>query len=45
VGRPGEQEAAFKAAGVQSFIYEGRDALATLSRAYDMLGVEIGRMR
>jgi len=42
VGRPGEQEAAFKAAGVQSFIYEGRDALATLSRAYDMLGVEIG---
>jgi methylmalonyl-CoA mutase len=45
VGRPGEQEAAFKAAGVQSFIYEGCDALATLSRAYDMLGVEIGRMR
>jgi methylmalonyl-CoA mutase len=41
-GRPGEQEAAFKAAGVQSFIYEGCDALATLSRAYDMLGVEFG---
>jgi methylmalonyl-CoA mutase len=41
-GRPGEQEAALKAAGVQSFIYEGCDALATLSSAYDMLGVEIG---
>ena len=29
-GRPGEREAALKAAGVQSFIYEGCDALATL---------------
>jgi methylmalonyl-CoA mutase len=41
-GRPGEQEAALKAAGVQSFVYEGCDALATLKSAYDMLGVEIG---
>ena len=41
-GRPGEQEATFKAAGVQSFVYEGCDVLATLKSAYDMLGVEIG---
>ncbi len=41
-GRPGEQEAALKAAGVQSFVYEGCDVLATLKSAYDMLGVEIG---
>jgi methylmalonyl-CoA mutase len=41
-GRPREQEAALKAAGVQSFIYEGCDALATLASAYDMLGVQIG---
>ena len=41
-GRPREQEAALKAAGVQSFIYEGCDALATLRAAYDILGIEIG---
>jgi methylmalonyl-CoA mutase len=41
-GRPREQEAALKAAGVQSFIYEGCDALAPLRNAYDILGVEIG---
>ncbi len=41
-GRPGELEAALKAAGVQSFVYEGCDAVATLKSAYDMLGVEIG---
>jgi methylmalonyl-CoA mutase len=40
-GRPGEQEAALKAAGVQSFIYEGCDTLATLRGAYDILGIEI----
>jgi methylmalonyl-CoA mutase len=40
-GRPREQEAALKAAGVQSFIYEGCDALATLRSAYDILSVEI----
>ena len=41
-GRPGEREAALKAAGVHSFIYEGCDALATLKGAYDILGIEIG---
>ena len=37
-GRPGEREAALRAAGVQSFNYEGCDALATLNGAYDILG-------
>jgi methylmalonyl-CoA mutase len=41
-GRPREQEAALKSAGVRSFIYEACDALATLTSVYDMLGVEIG---
>jgi methylmalonyl-CoA mutase len=41
-GRPGEREAALKAAGVQSFIYEGCDALATLQGAYDILGITRG---
>jgi methylmalonyl-CoA mutase len=41
-GRPGDREAAFRAAGVQSFIYEGCDVLATLTAAYAMLGVKIG---
>ncbi|MGA3309084.1 MAG: methylmalonyl-CoA mutase family protein [Xanthobacteraceae bacterium] len=41
-GRPGEREAALRAAGVQSFIYEGCDALATLESAYDILGIETG---
>ena len=41
-GRPGEREAALRAAGVQSFIHEGCDALATLKSAYDILGIEIG---
>jgi methylmalonyl-CoA mutase len=36
-GRPGEREGALRAAGVQSFVYEGCDALATLSAAYDIL--------
>ena len=31
-----------RTAGVQSFIYEGCDALATLQGAYDILGIEIG---
>ncbi len=37
-GRPGESEAAWRAAGVQSFIYEGCDLLATLTAAYDIVG-------
>jgi methylmalonyl-CoA mutase len=41
-GRPRDQEAALKASGVQSFVYEGCDALATLRGAYDILGVEVG---
>jgi methylmalonyl-CoA mutase len=38
-GRPGERESAFKSAGVQSFIYDGCDALATLRHAYDILDI------
>ena len=41
-GRPGEREPALKNAGVQSFIYEGCDALATLRGAYDILGIKNG---
>jgi methylmalonyl-CoA mutase len=33
-GRPGEQEAALRAAGVNDFVYAGGDALATLQEAY-----------
>jgi methylmalonyl-CoA mutase len=33
-GRPGEQEAALRAAGVNEFIYAGGDALAMLQEAY-----------
>ncbi len=40
-GRLGEREAALRAAGVQSFIYEGCDALTTLKGAYDILGIDI----
>jgi methylmalonyl-CoA mutase len=41
-GRPRDQEAPLRAAGVQSFIYDGCDVLATLRSAYDILGIEIG---
>lgn len=41
-GRPGEHAEALQAAGVQTFIYEGCDALATLKEAYDILGIAIG---
>ncbi len=37
-GQPGEREAALRRAGVQSFIYNGCDALSTLTAAYDILG-------
>ncbi len=37
-GRPGPREGALQAAGVQTFIYEGCDVLATLNVAYDILG-------
>jgi methylmalonyl-CoA mutase len=36
-GRPGGREAAWHAAGVQSFIYEGCDALAILQAAHQVL--------
>jgi methylmalonyl-CoA mutase len=41
-GRPGKNEAALRAAGVQTFIFAGCDVLATLAAAYDILGIEIG---
>ena len=41
-GRPGDREAALRAAGVQSFVYDGCDALATLKGAYDILASKNG---
>jgi methylmalonyl-CoA mutase len=39
-GRPGEQEAALREAGIASFVYAGCDAIATLNAAYDILASE-----
>ncbi len=36
-GRPGEQEAALRGAGVTDFIFAGGDALATLRKAYELM--------
>jgi methylmalonyl-CoA mutase len=36
-GRPGEQEAALRAAGVNDFVFAGGDALATLQQAYRLM--------
>ena len=36
-GRPGAKEETLRAAGVQSFIHDGCDVLATLQAAYDIL--------
>ncbi len=36
-GRPGEQEAALRAAGVDDFIFAGGNALATLQEAYRLM--------
>ena len=36
-GRAGEQEAAFRAAGIDDFIFAGGDALAILQRAYQFV--------
>jgi methylmalonyl-CoA mutase len=33
-GRPGEQEAAFRSAGVQDFLFAGVDAIAVLQEVY-----------
>jgi len=38
-GRPGAREAALRNAGVQLFVHEDSDALATLKAAYDILGM------
>ncbi len=38
-GRPKEQEAALKAAGVDGFVYAGIDAVETLSALHKALGV------
>ncbi|MEA2930075.1 MAG: methylmalonyl-CoA mutase [Hyphomicrobiales bacterium] len=38
-GRPGEIEAALKAAGVQDFVYVGCDVVATLQAAHGILGL------
>lgn len=39
-GRPGEHEAAWRQAGVKTFIFVGCDALSTLQAAHDSLGVK-----
>ena len=36
-GRPGDQETAFRAAGVNDFVFAGGDALATLQEAYRLM--------
>jgi methylmalonyl-CoA mutase len=36
-GRPGEQEAALRAAGVNDFVFAGGDALVTLQEAYRLM--------
>ena len=38
-GRPKEQEAALKAAGVDTFVFAGGDAIATLTKLHEVLGV------
>lgn len=37
-GRPGEKEAEYRAAGVNDFIFAGRDVLATLRAAHNAIG-------
>jgi methylmalonyl-CoA mutase len=39
-GRPREQEAALRAAGVRTFIFSDCDVLATLKAAHDILGIK-----
>ncbi|HKH02622.1 MAG TPA: methylmalonyl-CoA mutase, partial [Bradyrhizobium sp.] len=36
-GRPGEQEAALRAVGVEDFIFAGGDAVATLQQVYRLM--------
>ena len=39
-GRPGDQEAAWRQAGIDTFIYVGTDALATLRATHDILALK-----
>ena len=39
-GRPGKNEAAWRQAGVKTFVFMGCDALSTLREAHDILGVK-----
>ena len=39
-GRPKDQEAALRAAGVDGFIFAGADAVATLAKLHEALGVQ-----
>jgi len=39
-GRPGDREAAWRQAGMKSFIYTGCDVLSTLQAAHDILNVK-----
>jgi methylmalonyl-CoA mutase len=39
-GRPGENEAAWRQAGVKTFVFTGCDALSTLREAHGILGVK-----
>ena len=38
-GRPKDQEAALKAAGIDTFMFAGSDAIATLTKLHEVLGV------
>jgi methylmalonyl-CoA mutase len=38
-GRPGENEASWRQAGVKSFVFMGCDVVSTLRTAHDILGV------
>ena len=39
-GRPGDNEAQWRQAGVKSFIFLGCDVVSTLQAAHDILGVK-----
>jgi methylmalonyl-CoA mutase len=40
-GKAGERESEWRTAGIQSFVSDGSDALATLQAAYDILGIKV----
>jgi methylmalonyl-CoA mutase len=39
-GRPGDNEAGWRQAGVKTFIFAGCDVLSTLREAHDILGIK-----